>query len=138
MESERLNEIFDLIEEISGIRPSLDDTDIYEELGVTGDDFHELIGKYTEKYHVDMSSYLWYFHTNTEGGCFGEAFKTPPHQEINRIAVTPKMLSKFSQKRKWGIEYPPHSIHESRQASALTFIAWLAALAVLVRTFIDY
>ena len=43
------------------------DTDLFENTGIVGDDFQEMIEKFTEKYLVNMGNYLWYFHTDEEG-----------------------------------------------------------------------
>ena len=41
--------------------------DLMNDLGCSGDDFHELIEDYAKKYGVNMDNYLWYFHTDEEG-----------------------------------------------------------------------
>ena len=55
-----LNEIIRFIAENAGyetekIRP---DTDIIQDLGMYGDDWHDFIEKYAQKYEVDMENYL--------------------------------------------------------------------------------
>ncbi len=44
-----------------------------------------------------MSNYLWYFHCNEEGtGSIGGMFFNTPYKSVNRIPVTPKMLTEFA------------------------------------------
>ena len=38
------------------------DSDIYKEFGVDGDDFSDLMVSFSEKFNVDLSGFLWYFH----------------------------------------------------------------------------
>lgn len=49
-------------------------SDIFGELGIVGDDFHELIEQYAKQFHVDMTGYLWYFHADGEGLNFDGKF----------------------------------------------------------------
>jgi acyl carrier protein len=37
--------------------------DIVNDLGCYGDDFFELMFDFSKKFNVDMTPYLWYFHT---------------------------------------------------------------------------
>jgi hypothetical protein len=88
-----------------------EDTDIFEELGLWGDDSHELIAEYAEKYQVNLDNYLWYFHTEEEGlNLPGGLFFKPPNERVTRIPLTPKMLHEFVDKGEWKIDYPPHTI----------------------------
>ncbi len=53
-----LDGIICFVEEKTGANNVRQSDDIYNDLGCVGDDFHELIEAYAEKYTVDMSSYL--------------------------------------------------------------------------------
>ncbi len=55
-----------------------------------------------------MTSYLWYFHSDVEGGwnSFGRSFFDLPYKQVKRIPVTPVMLADFARKGKWDIQYP--------------------------------
>jgi len=90
------------------------EVDIFYDLGVTGDDFHEMIEKYEKKFNVDMTSYLWYFHADEEGQNTGGIFFKAPNERVNRIPLTPKMLVDFANKGKWTINYPKHNLHKRR------------------------
>jgi len=87
-------EIIDFIADKVGANPEEIDlnTDIFIELPCTGDDFHELIEAYAEKYSVDMKNYLWYFHADEEGTSFGGVVFSPPYQRVKRIPVTPHVV----------------------------------------------
>lgn len=89
-------------------------TDIFSDLGVVGDDFHEMIEEYSKKFSVDMTSYLWYFHSDEEGQNFGACFFKTPNERVKRIPVTPKMLVDFANKGKWTIDYPEHTLPKRR------------------------
>lgn len=84
-------------------------------MGVVSEDFHEMIEKYSQKYNVDMSGYVWYFHTNEEGSnSIGGLFFKPPYKRVKRIPVTPQMLADFVVTKKWKVDYPPHEIPNHR------------------------
>jgi hypothetical protein len=42
--------------------------DIFLLYGVAGDDCHEMMEKYAFTFKVNMDKYLWYFHSDEEGG----------------------------------------------------------------------
>jgi hypothetical protein len=110
-----ITEIIEFVKEETGARNVTEDSDIETGLGCYGDDFDELIEKYSKSFNVDMSTYLWYFHTGEEGyGSIGGLFFKPPNSRVQRIPVTPKMLLEFAQEGKWSIEYPKHKIPEKR------------------------
>ena len=110
-----ITEIIDLLQELSGMNEINPTSDIFNDVGMVGDDFHEMIEKFTLKYRVDMTDYLWYFHTNEEGcdGVGGFLFP-PPYKRVDRIPVTPAMLAEFADKGKWDIRYPAHKIPAKR------------------------
>ncbi|MBA0884034.1 DUF1493 family protein [Flavobacterium undicola] len=110
-----ITEILEFVKDLTGTKKVTKNSDIENDLGCSGDDFDELIEKYSEHFNVDMSTYLWYFHTKEEGfGSIGGFFFKPPNSQVERIAVTPKMLFKFAEKGKWDIKYPEHKIPKKR------------------------
>ena len=106
--------IISFVKDLAGLDKITSQTDIFFDLGVTGDDFHELIDEYSKKFNVDMFPYLWYFHADEEGNSFGVSFFKPPYERVKRIPVTPKMLSDFANKGKWSIAYPEHTLPKRR------------------------
>ncbi|MBC7388722.1 MAG: DUF1493 family protein [Opitutaceae bacterium] len=107
-------EIIDFLKKVTGVSPNTLDTDIYNELGVVGDDFHELIDKYAERFKIDMENYLWYFHCDEEGINIASLFFKAPYQRVKRIPITPRKLLEFTKTKKWNINYPPHKIPKVR------------------------
>lgn len=112
LNSSSLREVLQFIEQKSGARAQ-PDSDIFR-LGIAGDDFHELIEAYAQRFGVSIESYLWYFHADEEGVNFGILFFRPPHCRVKRIPITPLMLVDFAQKGTWDVQYPPHTIPKSR------------------------
>ncbi len=92
------------------------DADIDHDLGCTGDDFHELINEYSDKFNVNMESYLWYFHTYDEGhsNSIGRIFFKTPYERVKHIAVTPNVLWESVCAGIWTIEYPEHELPNRR------------------------
>lgn len=89
-------------------------SDIFFDTGVRGDDFHEMIEAYQKAFKVDMTNYLWYFHTDEEGESIGVGFFKPPYELVKRIPVTPQMMLDFANTGKWTIEYPAHKLPKRR------------------------
>lgn len=108
------NDIIEFISDLAGTGKVRDDSDIFDDIGMGGDDFHEMIEKYAAKYSVDMNGYLWYFHNDEEGQNIGGLFFTPPYNRVKRIPVTPAMLTNFANKGKWDIQYPEHKLPNKR------------------------
>ena len=112
------------------------DTDIFNELGCTGDDFHELMEAYQQKFSVDMSDYRWYFHANEEGGNFslGSIFSKPPYERVNRIPDSPQMLWAYAKAGKWGLVYPVHKLPKYRIDIIANQILFLTFLFFCIRS----
>ena len=110
-----VNDIIVFLEEQLGVEKINPESDIYNDLEVGGDDFFEMMAEYSKKYDVNLSEYLWYFHSDEEGiFSLGALFFAPPYKRVKRIAVTPLMLTEFANSKKWGITYPKHSINSRR------------------------
>ena len=109
-------EIIGFLQDLSGMNKIEPTSDIFSDVGMRGDDFHEMIEKFTIKYSVDMTNYLWYFHTDEESGwnSIGGLFFTPPYKRVDRIPITPTMLTEFADTGKWNICYPDHKISTRR------------------------
>jgi hypothetical protein len=107
-------EIIDFLEEVTGCKGIKPDSDLFGEIGINGDDFHEMIEKFAFKFSVKMTPYLWYFHTNEEGQSLGSLFFAPPYERVKRIPISPRMLSEFATKGFWDIRYPDHDIPKKR------------------------
>ena len=131
------NEIIDFVKENLGLDNVTDNTDIFDNR-LFGDEFHELIEKFAETYSVDMTNYLWYFHADEGYFSFGSLFFEPPNKRVNRIPVTPLLLTEFANKGKWNIEYPEHKIPKRRydtlinQISVVAIVVWII-VKILIR-----
>jgi len=104
-------------------------TTLQGELGLFGDDMDALLREYTKRFGVDMSGYLWYFHTGEEGYNFGALFYRPPNHRVAHIPITIKMLHEFAQAGRWNIQYPDHSLPPYRIDIIIT---WIITLTVLL------
>ena len=104
-------DIIDFLHSI-GYEEMMDEhTELEEDLGIWGDDMSELLDAYVERFHVDMTSYLWYFHTRGEGLCLiGDFFYPPPNKRVTQIPITITMLRDYANHGKWSITYPDHKI----------------------------
>ena len=107
-------EIIDLIKITTGNNYLNSDTDIYHDLDLVGDDFHDLIEIIATKYQIDMTGYLWYFHADEEGQNLGGIFFKPPYARVKRIAITPRILTEIANKQKWDLPYPIHKLPARR------------------------
>ncbi len=115
-EAEIRKDLVELIVDKVGVNATelLPDADIEHDLGCTGDDFHELMDAYSDRFNVDMSGYLWYFHTTEEGYNLGGLFFLSPDKRVQRIPVTLDLLVDSALNRKWTVNYPPHKIPNKR------------------------
>ncbi len=130
----KVEEIIIFLANLAGTDKIYSDSDIFKDVGMVGDDFHEMIEKYSKKYSVDMSGYLWYFHTDEEGSNgIGGAFFTPPNERVERIPVTPSLLTNFANQQKWDIQYPEHTLPKKRYDLLVnTIIVGLAVAALVI------
>lgn len=109
-----IENILDFVAEYSGKEEIQENSDIEGELSVYADDWHEMIQKFGEKYQVDMTSYLWYFHSGEEGFSIGSLFFKAPYERVKRIPITPKDLLRIATKQKWDVYYPEHELPKRR------------------------
>lgn len=127
-----IDDILKLVSDKTGCDDVNPNSDIENDLGCYGDDFHELIDEYSKKFHVDMTSYLWYFHTSEKGNSIGGSFFKAPYERVNRIHVTPNLLLDFANKGKWDLQYPEHSIPKRRYDLLINIILLVGAAAFAI------
>ena len=113
-----------------GHRGPVDDGTSLQDLGVWGDDWHDLLGAFAQRFNVKMDGYRWYFHTRDEGvGNIGGLFFPPPYRRVTQIPVTVGMLKDFARSGAWGVECPEHRIPARRYDvlinQILVVIVWL-------------
>jgi len=111
----QIEDIYKFLEKHLFDDPVKPDSDIFDDFGCVGDDFHELIEDYRNTFKVDMSDYLWYFHGDEEGNnFFAMHLVDPPYKRVKRIPVTPTMLLDYANTGKWSIDYPEHTLPKRR------------------------
>ena len=130
------SEILDFIKKVTGVKEIDYDSDIFN-LGVVGDDFHEMIEEYSKIYSIDMTDYLWYFHTDEEGMNFGPLFYRPPYLRVKRIAITPKVLSEITKTKKWEIKYPEHKQVKKRYDLTTNRILLISIFLIILAIWIS-
>jgi hypothetical protein len=126
-------EIIEFIKEKSGVDELKPDDDIFQDHGICGDDFSELLGEFQRKYNVDMTGYLWYFHSDEEGNNIGGIFFDPPYKRVTRIPITPGMLTDFANRGRWDIIYPLHKIPKRRWDLIINFTLIIIFVIVVIR-----
>jgi Protein of unknown function (DUF1493) len=132
-----VNGIRNFLKDFSGVYPDDPNSDIFKDMAVIGDDFHDMIEDYAKRYNVDMSDYLWYFHADEEGfTSIGGQFFKPPYERVKRIPVTPQMLADFSVTKKWKVDYPPHKIPKQRWDLTINRIIVISFIFGLVISFL--
>ncbi len=91
--------------------------DLMNDLGCSGDDFHELIDDYGKMFNVNLDNYLWYFHTDEEGhsNSLGRIFFKAPYERVKQIPVTPTLLLDSANEGKWFLNYPEHTLPKLRK-----------------------
>jgi hypothetical protein len=129
-EADIRKELIALITDKVGVRAEevLPNADIEKDLGCTGDDFFELMEAYAKRFTVDMSGFLWYFHSREEGHNLGGLFFRSPDQRVQRIPVTLERLVHSALNRKWSVVYPPHQIPERRRNLRINLTLGLAVI----------
>ena len=118
-----------------GLKPSKvkDDSDIERDLGCTGDDFFELMEAYQKEHDVDMSGFLWYFHSYDEASAtFSPFTRHTPTDEVERIPVTVALLTECANQGRWFVDYPQHTLsNKPRITIAERIFTWALSLFVL-------
>jgi hypothetical protein len=125
-----VDEIIEFLKDLAGTDDIYPTSDIFEDVGMGGDDFHEMIEKYARQFSVNMDNYLWYFHADEEG--FGSLIFKPPYMRVNRIPVTPQMLANFANRGKWELEYPDHKLPKHRYDLWINTILAIALSLILI------
>lgn len=131
-------EIVDLVREWAPRSTLTEHTTLEGDLGVYGDDLDELLEEYAERFHVDLSTYRWYFHTREEGWNLGGIFFRSPDRRVPRIPITVAMLRDFASAGVWSVDYPAHELPRRRydlltnRSCVVLFL--VVALAVLLAT----
>jgi hypothetical protein len=116
-------------------RAPSDDVDLFDGLGIDGDEAFEFMDSFAARFGVDTSGYRWYFHHGEEGWNFGGLFVRPPYARVKRIPITAGILGAAIETRKWPIRYPEHVLPPVRwdiRLNQLLILLPLIALALWV------
>ncbi|PWV56382.1 DUF1493 family protein [Chitinophaga sp. S165] len=127
-----LSQILHFVKDQTGADEIFENSDINQDLGCDGDDFDELINKFSTEFNVDLSTYLWYFHSAEEGNNIGGAIFPPPNERVKHIPVTPLMLLEFAQKGKWDLKYPEHQIPKRRYDLITNLIIIIVVFSLII------
>ena len=116
------------------ISPSIEvhiDTDLENDVKITGDDISDFLEKYSLEFNVNMKNYLWYFHQHEEtyGGIGALLFKTPKDR-VKHIEITPEILLESANKGYWNVNYPEHKLPKFRYDIITNF-----SIAIVIVTF---
>jgi len=124
--------IFQFLNKYSNGKPLHLETDIVNSLDIYGDDIDELLADFANTFKVDMSQYLWYFHTEEEGQNLGGLFFKSPNRRVRRIPITPQMLLEFANTGKWNVNYPIHKLPKYRIDLLINFILFIVVIWLIV------
>ncbi|MEL7110022.1 MAG: DUF1493 family protein [Pseudomonadota bacterium] len=109
------------------------DDDVFQRVGITGDDADEFIRAFETTFDVDMEHYLWYFHTEEEGAFnIGGLFFKSPDRLVSRIPITQRVLLDSVRAGQWCIEYPDHSIPETRRDLSFNIALGVTLVVLLI------
>lgn len=106
--------------------------DVFERLGIDGDDAFEFIDRFGDRFGTDMSAYRWYFHHGEEGINIAGLLFPPPYRRVSRIPVTFDTLVLAAESGVWPIQYPPHNLPPVRRDLQVNLGCVIVALVVLV------
>jgi len=96
-------------------RPLAASLRLEEDLGITGDDYFDLVKDFADQFAVNTDSFLWYFHCKEEPlGNLGAWLFQPPDRQVERISITLGHLHHFADAKRWDISYPDHKISRKR------------------------
>ena len=126
-------DIIDFVRSETGYHEDMtDNTTLQDDIGIWGDDVFELLENYAERFSVDMSSFLWYFHTREEGRNLGGLFFKEPNERVEQIPITVAMLCDFANTGIWSVVYPDHHIPKRRIDLLISSIIFLTVVIVWV------
>jgi hypothetical protein len=112
--------------------PRSDDADIFDSLGIDGDDGFELIERFAIKFEIDITNYRWYFHHGEEALNIGGWFFKPPDRRVDRIPITPQVLAEALRTKRWPLEYPEHKLPSVRWDIRFTQAVFFGIVALLM------
>ncbi len=123
----------EFVRERSGREIALpDDADLFDCLGIDGDDAFDFMDAFVTRFSVDVRNYRWYFHHGEEGLNLAGFFFRPPYRRVKREPITLKILSEAMITKQWPLRYPAHELPKVRwdlRVNILFFFVWLIGVA---------
>ncbi|SFH90536.1 DUF1493 family protein [Albimonas pacifica] len=135
--SPTLEDIVAFVREETAARREILATTTLAELGVEGDDHHDLMQSCAERFGVNLDGYRYYFHHGEEGWNPGALFVRPPQARVPQIEIDMDLLRRSAEAGRWRVDYPPHDLPARRwdvtinRALGLGFALLLLAALVL-------
>jgi hypothetical protein len=111
-------------------------TNVCDDIGMSGDDFDEMMTAFAEKFSVDMASYLWYFHSEEEGSWTTLSLFPRANEQVKRIPLTPTILTDFANLGKWDMVYPEHKVTLTEYNDYFTLSIFIILIGVIIYQFI--
>ncbi|MBP8062628.1 MAG: DUF1493 family protein [Brevundimonas sp.] len=109
--SETRTAVLEFLKDARGwTRPLPDDADLFDALGIDGDDGTDFMEAFVARFDVDATDFRWYFHHADEGWNFGALFYRPIYRRFGRIPITLAVLTEAVRTRRWPIVYPDHIV----------------------------
>lgn len=105
-----------------------DDEDLFDALGIEGDDAVEFMDAFVTRFDIDATTYRWYFHHADEGWNLGGLFFRPIYRRVERIPITVAVLTEAVRTRRWPILYPDHVLPRRRWDILINQIVIAASL----------
>lgn len=113
-------------------RPLADDADLFDALGIDGDEGGDFMEAFVARFDVDATAYRWYFHHADEGWNIGGLFYKPVHQRFGRIPITLAVLTEAVRTKRWPIAYPDHVVPGRRWDMVINQVFAVVMLAGVV------
>lgn len=107
-------------------------TSLQDDIGLYGDEIFFLMVEYSERFSVDLSGYLWYFHSGEDGFGIGRLLVRPPNRRVKEVSITLGMLHDFANQGRWAVEYPKHELPRWRLDVAIDMVLAVALIGWLV------
>ncbi len=107
-------------------------TSLGGDLNIWGDDLDELLIDYAHEFGVDMSAYLWYFHSKEEGMNTGALFFKPPNKRVDHIPITIDLMAEAANTGSWPVKYPEHKLPKYRLDTLVSQIVFAGFVIYLI------
>lgn len=133
--SDPRSSLAEFLQEFGGEKPLQmplpDDADLFDRLGIEGDDALDFMDKFAARFAVDVTDYRWYFHHAEEGWNIGGLFFAPPYRRVERVPITTGLLAEAIETKQWPLRYPDHVLPSVRWDIRLNQFVGVLTLGLL-------